>query len=147
MYKINLPFSLLVQKLLHSRKLMLLFFSRISQITKVSPKKKYFPNICSVSVSFSSLSPDHVLKYYFLSVSCFKYFFLCVHFQFSAFKFILFLFYALDMVISRPGRNQRLLYKHLCDSFNHLFILNVMGCENIFLAAPHPNGSRWGFLS
>ena len=35
--------------------------------------------------------------------------------------------------VSRPEQSQGLLYKHLCNSLIHGFIL----CENIFTALPH----------
>ena len=41
-------------------------------------------------------------------------------------------------VFSRPRQSQRLLYKHLCNSFIHSVGHSVMVCENIFMSPPRP---------
>ena len=46
-------------------------------------------------------------------------------------------------VISRPGRSQELLYKHIRNSL----IKFAMICENIFTAPPHPNGIAYAAFS
>ena len=44
------------------------------------------------------------------------------------------------VILSRPGRSQGLLYKHL-----RQLIKSVMICENIFTASLRPKGCRWCF--
>ena len=49
-------------------------------------------------------------------------------------------------MISRPGRRQGLLYKHLCHSFTDLLIEQSFSL-NIFMAPASPNGFKWFFQS